>query len=96
MVEEVAGMEGVVGGELRGGGSLGRLGALGYGGSRSKLSRGDGSREGEEALGGENGEWEALVVPNWPGQWWRLPLPEMGKKTFPESIGCHGRTRGAF
>ena len=57
---------------------------------------GEGLREDEGVLGGENEEWEALVVPNWPGQWWRPPLPEMGMKTSPESIGCHGRTRGAL
>ena len=55
----------------------------GCGGSRSKSSRGKGSREEEKALGGESGEGEVLVVPGWPG-WWRLQeLSETGKKTSP-------------
>ena len=40
----------------------------GYGGSRSKLSRGMGSREDEEVPGEENGEGEALVVRNGRGR----------------------------
>ena len=60
------------------------------------MEQGEGLREDEGVIGGENGGWEALVVPNWLGQWWRLPLPEMGMKTFPEPIGCHGRARGAL
>ena len=54
----------------------------GYGGSRSKSSRGTGSREEERASGGESGEGEALVVPEWLGQWRRQELPER-KKTIP-------------
>ena len=50
-------------------------------GSRSKSSRGMGSREEERAPGEENGEGKALVAPEWPGQWRRLRLPEMGKET---------------
>ena len=93
----VSGADGVIGGELRGGRrASGAEWFWGYGGPQSKSSSGNGLREDEGALGGENGEWEALVVPNWPGQWWRLQLPEVGKKTSPGSIGCHGRTRVAF
>ena len=93
----VSGVDGVVGGELRGGRrASGAEWFWGYGGPRSKSSSGNGLREDEGALGGENGEWEALVVPNWPGQWRRLQLPEMRKEPFPGSICCHGRTRGAF
>ena len=54
----------------------------GYGGSRSKSSRGTGSREEERASGGESGEGEALVVLEWLGQWRRQELPER-KKTIP-------------
>ena len=39
--------------------------------------------EGEKAPGGESGEGEALVVPEWLGQWRRQELPETGKKTSP-------------
>ena len=42
-----------------------------------------GSREDEEALRGENGEGEVLEVPDWPGRWWRLQLPEMRKEASP-------------
>ena len=37
-------------------------------------------RGGEGVPGEESGEGEALVVPEWPGWWRRLQLPETGKK----------------
>ena len=78
----VSGVDGVVGRELRGGRrASGAEWFWGYGGPQSKSSSGNGLRKDEGALGGENGEWEALVVPNWPGQWWRPWLPEMRKTT---------------
>ena len=55
----------------------------GCGGSLSNSSRGKGSREEEKAPGGESGEGEVLVVPEWPGRWRRQELPETGKKTSP-------------
>ena len=48
------------------------------------------SRGGEEAPGEESGEGEALVAPEWPGQWRRLRLPEMGKKTSPGRLAATG------
>ena len=54
------------------------------------MSRGAGSREDEEVLGGENGEGEASVVPKWPGQW-RWPwLPEMRKEASPGRLAANG------
>ena len=58
------------------------FGARGYGGSRPKLSVGVHSREGGRAPSEESGEGEALVVPEWPGQWRRKESPER-KKTTP-------------
>ena len=52
-----------------------------------------GSREDEEVPGEENGEGEALVVPEWPGQWRRLRLPEMGKETSPGRLAANGGPR---
>ena len=49
-----------------------------------------GSREDEEVPGKENREGEALVVPEWPGQWRRLRLPEMGKETSPGRLAATG------
>ena len=49
-------------------GASGAKWVLGYGGSRSKSSRGMGSREEERALGEENGEGEALVALNGAGR----------------------------
>ena len=54
----------------------------GCGGYGWKSSRGEGSREEERASGGESGEEEVLVAPEWPGQWRRQELPER-KKTTP-------------
>ena len=48
-----------------------------------KIKQGMCSWEEERASGGESGEGEALVAPEWPGQWRRLRLPEMGKETSP-------------
>ena len=53
----------------------------GCGGSRSKSSRGKGSREGESVPGRESGDGEALLALEWPGPWRQLWLPEMGKET---------------
>ena len=86
-----AGVEGVTEGELRGEEAAGAKCFWGYGGSRSKSSRGKGSREEEKAPGGESGEGEVLVVSEWPGRWRRQELPETGKKTSP----CRLRARGA-
>ena len=52
-----------------------------------------GSREDEEVSGEENGEGEALVVPEWPGQWRRLRLPEMGKEPSPGRLDANGGPR---
>ena len=30
------------------------------------------------------------MVPNWPGQWWRPQLPEVGKKTSPGRLAAIG------
>src|SRR4051812_9189231 len=38
---------------------------------------------GEGVPGEESGEEEALVAPEWPGQWRRLQSSEVGKKTSP-------------
>ena len=45
---------------------------------------------GEGVPGEESGEGEALVVPEWPGQWRRLQLPETGKKTSPGRLAATG------
>ena len=65
----------------------------GYGGSRPKLSPGLHSREGGRAPGGESGEGEAQVALEWPGQWRRLRLPEMGKETSPGRLAANGGPR---
>ena len=59
-----------------------------------KSSRGKGSREDEEVSGEENGEGEALVVPEWPGQWRRQELPEMGKKALLGRLASWGSVIG--
>ena len=43
-----------------------------------------------EALGGENGEWEILEVPDWPGRWRRQELPEMRKEASPGRLAANG------
>ena len=48
------------------------------------------SRGGEGVSSEESGEGEALVAPEWPGQWWQLRLPEMGKKTSPGRLAATG------
>ena len=85
-----AGVEGVAGGELQGGGGFGSKVLWRYGGSRSKSSRGMGSREEEKAPGGESGEGEVLVVLEWPGRWRLQELPETGKKTSPGRLRARG------
>ena len=52
-----------------------------------------GSREDEEVAGEENGEGEALVVPEWPGQRRRLRLSEMGKEPSPGRLAANGGPR---
>ena len=52
------------------------------------------SRKDEEVSGEENGEGEALVVPEWLGQWRRLRLPEMGKKTSPGRLAATEKLGG--
>ena len=52
-----------------------------------------GSWEEERGPGEENGEEEALVVPEWPGQWRRLRLPEMGKEPSPGRLDANGGPR---
>ena len=49
------------------------------------------SRDEERSSGEESGEGEALVVPEWPGPWRRLWLPEMGKKTNPGRLATGKR-----
>ena len=49
-----------------------------------------GDEEEERASGGESGEGEALVAPEWPGQWRRLRLPKMGKETSPGRLAANG------
>ena len=49
-----------------------------------------GSREDEEVPCEENGEGEALVVPEWPGQRRRLRLSEMGKEPSPGRLAANG------
>ena len=53
-----------------------------------------GSREDEEVSGEENGEGEALVVPEWPGQRRRQELPEMGKKALLVRLASWGSVIG--
>ena len=48
------------------------------------------SRKDEEVPGEENGEGEALVVPEWPGQWRRPRLPEMRKEASPGRLAANG------
>ena len=71
--------------------ALGAKCVWGYWGSRSKLSRGTGSREDEEVSGEENGEGEVLEVPDWPGRWRRQELPEMRKEASP--VECEAGER---
>ena len=52
-----------------------------------------GSREEEKVPGEENGEGEALVVPEWPGQRRRLRLSEMGKEPSPDRLAANGGPR---
>ena len=47
----------------------------------------------EEVPGEENGEGEALVVPEWPGQWRRPRLPEMRKEASPGRLAANGGPR---
>ena len=51
------------------------------------------SRKDEEVPGEENGEGEALVVPEWPGQWRRLRLLEMRKEASPGRWAANGGPR---
>ena len=44
----------------------------------------------QDVVGAVSGEGEALVAPEWPGQWRRLRLPEMGKKTSPGRLAATG------
>ena len=53
-----------------------------------------GSREDEEVSGEENGEGEALVVLEWPGQWRRQELPVMGKKALLGRLASWGSIIG--
>ena len=59
-------------------------------GSRTKLSRVNGSWEEEGVFGEENGEGEILEVPDWPGRWRRQELPEMRKEASPGQMRARG------
>ena len=48
------------------------------------------SRDEERAFGEESGEGEALVAPEWPGQWRRVRLLEMGKKASSGRLAATG------
>ena len=52
------------------------------------------SRKDEEVSGEENGEGEVLEVPDWPGQWRRLELPEMRKKALLGRLASWGSVIG--
>ena len=85
-----AGVEGIAGDELRGGGSFGSNGGLGYGGSGLRL-RGWAAPHGRgESHGGTGWTGGARVATEWTGGRRRLYWPEMGKKTFPGRLTAMG------
>ena len=90
MVEEVAGMEGVAGGELRGGRQLREVWGFGL---RWFPDAAEGLGGSARSRGG--GWWcytrgGALVATEWTGGRRRLYWPKMGKKTLPGRLPAMG------
>ena len=50
----------------------------------------------QDVVGAVSGEGESLVAPEWPGQWRRLRLPEIGKKTSPSRWAATGELGERF